>query len=50
MQFACTNLEGYQKEGVIFKFASERRKYPERGRVPQKRVGSNPGGNCGFQY
>ena len=31
--------------GELFKFASERGGYPERGEFPQKRGGSNPKGN-----
>ena len=40
IQFACTNLDGSQKQGGGgFKFASERGGYPKRWGFPQKRGG-----------
>ena len=37
-------MDGSQKEGGNFKYASERERFP------QKRGGSNPGGNCGRNH
>ena len=46
LQFACTNLDGSQKEGgggSLFKFASERGGYPERrGGGPSEKGGFQP--------
>ena len=45
IQFTCTNLDGSQKEGVIFLICFRKRGYPERGGSLRKVGGSNPGGN-----
>ena len=42
LQFTCTNLDGSQKEGVTFKFASERG-------GSQKRGGGGGGGGCSLR-
>ena len=42
IEFTCTNLDGSQKEGVTFKFASEREGYPESGGVPSEKGGFQP--------
>ena len=39
LQFACTNLDGCQKEKVTFKFASERGGTQKGGGLTQKREG-----------
>ena len=56
LQFTCTNLDGFQKEGEkgrggggrggggFFKFALESGGFQER-EVPSEKGGSNPGGN-----
>ena len=56
LQFTCTNLDGSQKEGVTFKFASERGGSQKRGGggwwwgvLPQKTGGSKPGGNYDYK-
>ena len=46
IQFACTNLDGLQKEGVIFYICFRKRGYPESGGFVRKGGCSNPGGNC----
>ena len=44
IQFACTNLDGSQKEGVFFQICFRKWGYPERGGIP-----SEKGGGGGFQ-
>ena len=56
IQFACTSLDTFQKEGgaggrggdnFLNLLQKEGSTQKAGGRFPQKRGGSNPGGNCG---
>ena len=51
IQFACTSLDAFQKGGGGDNFLNllqkEGRTQKAGGGFPQKRGGSNPGGNCG---
>ena len=48
IQFTCTNLDGSQKMGGNF-FYLLQKEVPRKGGFPQRRGGSNPGGNYGLQ-
>ena len=46
IQFTCTNLDGSQREGIIFLICFRKRGYMERRGFLQKKGSFNPGGNC----